>query len=176
MNIWHDIEKARITPEKFEVVIEIPAGSKVKFELDKETGFLKLDRILHTSMRYPANYGFIPKTYGDDKDPLDALVLCSEEIAPMTLVECRPIGVIMMIDGGEMDEKILAIPAHDPLYNCYNDVSELPAHLPEEMKHFFEVYKDLENKKTEITGIEGKEKAISVIKMCLENYKTKFGE
>ena len=123
MNIWHDIDSSRIKPEDFMVVIEIPKGSKAKYELDKQTGILKLDRILHTSTHYPANYGFIPRTYADDMDPLDVLVLCSEQIYPMTLIRCYPIGVITMLDNGHNDEKIIAIPYSDPTYNEYKDIS-----------------------------------------------------
>ena len=115
-NIWHDISPSRIQPDDFVAVIEIPKGSKKKYELDKETGLIILDRVLHTSTHYPANYGFIPRTYGDDGDPLDVLVLCSEEMDPLTLVRCYPIGYISMLDGGKNDEKIVAIPFADPTY------------------------------------------------------------
>lgn len=174
MNIWHDIDIKRISPENFMCVIEITKGSKKKYELDKETGLIVLDRILHTATHYPANYGFIPKTYGDDKDPLDVLVLCSEAIDPLTLVQAYPIGVINMTDGGEGDEKIIAIPFEDPFYNSYKDISELPKHIFDEMAHFFTVYKDLENKKTVIDSIEGKEKAIEIIERAIQNYKENF--
>ena len=136
-NIWHDMNPKRITPTDFECVIEITKGSKKKYELDKECGLLRLDRILYTSTRYPANYGFIPRTYGDDNDPLDVLVLCSESIEPMTLVRCFPIGVISMLDDGAGDEKIIAIPINDPFLNNYSDISELPQHQFQEIKHFF---------------------------------------
>ena len=122
-NIWHDIAPERITPEDFICVIEIPKGSKKKYELDKETGYIILDRILHTSTHYPANYGFIPRTYGDDNDPLDVLLLCSEQLEPLTLVRAYPIGVIKMIDNGRDDEKIIAIPFNDPTYNNYKDIN-----------------------------------------------------
>ena len=114
MNIWHDLSPKRVKPEDFVALIEIPKGSKNKYELDKETGLLKLDRVLYTSTHYPANYGFIPRTYGDDGDPLDVLLLCSEPIEPMTLVRAYPIGVISMIDSGRYDEKIVCIPFNDP--------------------------------------------------------------
>ena len=117
MNIWHDINPKRITAERFHAVIEIPKGGKNKYEMDKETGMLKLDRVLFTSTHYPANYGFIPRTYAKDGDPIDVLVLCSETIAPMTLVECKPIGVLRMIDDNKNDEKIIAVPVNDPNYN-----------------------------------------------------------
>lgn len=128
MNIWHDIAPERIKSDDFVACIEISKGGKNKYEMDKETGMLKLDRVLYTSTHYPANYGFIPRTYADDNDPLDVLVLCSEAILPMTLVKCYPIGVIKMIDSQSIDEKIIAIPDRDPNYNAYRDVNSLPAH------------------------------------------------
>ena len=143
-NIWHDISPSRITKDDFIAVIEIEKGSKKKYELDKETGHLILDRILYTSTHYPTNYGLIPRTYADDNDPLDVLVLSSEVIQPLSLVRCYPIGVITMLDQGRLDEKIIAIPFQDPSYNPYHDVSELPAHLFTEISHFFSVYKKLE--------------------------------
>ena len=124
-NIWHDIDPKRILPQDFLAVVEIPKGSKKKYELDKETGLIILDRILYTSTHYPANYGFIPRTYADDLDPLDVLLLCSEPIEPLTLVRCYPIGVISMIDGGHNDEKIIAIPFADPTYNEYKNIDEI---------------------------------------------------
>ena len=169
-NIWHDINPKRIAPEDFVAVIEIEKGSKNKYELDKETGFLKLDRILYTSTHYPANYGLIPRTLGDDMDPLDVLVLCSEPIAPMTLVHCYPIGMISMVDSGRNDEKIIAIPFDDPTYNTYSDISELPEHIFEEMKHFFTVYKALENKQTAVDEVSGKQRAVEVIQKSIDDY------
>ncbi|WP_250277298.1 inorganic diphosphatase [[Clostridium] colinum] len=174
MNIWHDINENRVKPEDFVCVIEISKGSKKKYELDKETGLIILDRILHSSVHYPANYGFIPKTYGDDKDPLDVLLLCSETIDPLTLVEAYPIGVMHMVDNGENDEKIIAIPHNDPVYNSYKDISELPQHIFEEMKHFFTIYKDLENKKTTVEKLGSAEEAKQIIETCIKNYKNKF--
>ena len=169
-NIWHDISPKRINAEDFMCVIEITKGSKKKYELDKETGYLMLDRILHTSTHYPANYGFIPRTYGDDNDPLDVLVLCSEQIEPMTLVRAYPVGVITMIDNGRSDEKIIAIPFQDPNYNMYNDISELPYHIFEEMRHFFSVYKTLENKETAVDEVRGRAESIEIIKKAIDNY------
>lgn len=174
MNIWHDIDEERIFPTDFIAVIEISKGSKKKYELDKKTGMLILDRILYTSTHYPANYGFIPRTYGDDKDPLDVLVLCSEDIEPLTLVRCYPIGVMKMLDNGMGDEKIIAIPYNDPTYNCYTDVNELPKHIFEEIKHFFSVYKALEDKETVVDEFDGATEAIRIIEQCIENYKDKF--
>lgn len=174
MNIWHDINPSRIKPEEFTAVIEIPKGSKTKYELDKETGLLKLDRVLYTSTHYPANYGLIPRTYAQDGDPLDVLVLCSQHIYPMTLVQCYPIGVISMVDSGSNDEKVIAIPTDDPTYNQYKDISDLPAHIFEEMKNFFSVYKELENKETVVNDVRGREDAIKIISETIEAYSEKF--
>ena len=174
MNIWHEIEKERISPEKFTCVIEIQKGFKNKYELDKSTGMLRLDRVLYTSTHYPANYGFIPRTYAEDNDPLDVLVLCQENIVPITLVDCMPIGMLRMIDEDENDEKIIAVPLNDPAYSCYNDISELPTHIFEEISHFFEVYKVLENKRTAIKEITGRENALRCIENCMTRYSMKF--
>ena len=169
-NIWHDISPSRITKDDFIAVIEIEKGSKKKYELDKETGHLILDRILYTSTHYPTNYGLIPRTYADDNDPLDVLVLSSEVIQPLSLVRCYPIGVITMLDQGRLDEKIIAIPFEDPSYNSYHDVSELPAHLFTEISHFFSVYKTLEVKETVVDEVQGREAAIDIIAHCIDNY------
>lgn len=173
-NIWHDINPDRINSNDFVAVVEISKGSKKKYELDKETGFIILDRILHTSTHYPANYGFIPRTYGDDKDPLDVLVLCSEPIEPLSLVRCYPIGVMYMIDNGMGDEKIIAIPFNDPAYNSYRNINELPLHIFDEMKHFFSVYKELEHKETAVKEFGGPEEAEAIIRHCVQNYIEKY--
>ena len=176
-NIWHDINPRRISPEKFMAVIEIPKGVKNKYEMDKETGLLRLDRVLYTSTHYPANYGFIPRTYAADNDPLDVLVLCQESIVPMTLVECYPIGVMKMIDDDQVDEKIIAIPMNDPTYNGYHDIKDLPKHIFDEMCHFFEVYKRLENKTTAVDGeVKGREQAVRIIRAAIESYNLKFSQ
>ncbi|MEF9975635.1 MAG: inorganic diphosphatase [Oscillospiraceae bacterium] len=173
-NIWHDISPARINPDDFVAVIEIEKGSKNKYELDKETGHIILDRILHTSTHYPANYGFIPRTYADDNDPLDVLVLCSETIHPLSLVRCYPIGVITMKDQGKLDEKIIAIPFDDPTYNGYRNIEELPPHIFMEMRHFFSVYKNLEGKDTVVDEVQGVEIAKQIIQGTLDSYIEKF--
>ena len=174
MNIWHDISEERIAPEDFICVIEISKGSKKKYELDKETGLIILDRILYTSTHYPANYGFIPRTYGDDGDPLDVLLLCAEPLEPMSLVRAYPIGVISMIDNGRNDEKIIAIPYKDPNYNMYTDIEQLPPHIFEEMRHFFTVYKNLEHKETAVNEVSGRVTAIGTVSECIERYKQTF--
>lgn len=174
MNIWHDFSPKKITTESFYAVIEIPKGSKTKYELDKDTGFLMLDRILYTSTHYPANYGFIPRTYADDGDPLDVLVLCSETMYPLSLVKCYPIGVISMIDSGSADDKIIAIPFNDPTYNSYTDMSQLPQHIFNEMSHFFSVYKALENKETAIEEIQNRDSALKIIQNSIDSYIDSF--
>lgn len=173
-NIWHDISPKRITPSDFICVIEISKGSKKKYELDKETGLIILDRILYTSTRYPANYGFIPRTYGDDEDPLDVLSLCSEALEPMCLVRAYPIGVISMIDNGRRDEKIIAIPFNDPNYNHYTDIQQLPMHIFDEMRHFFSVYKNLENKETAVDEVQAKDAALEIIQEAIDHYIERF--
>lgn len=173
-NIWHDISPGRITPDDFIAVIEIEKGSKNKYELDKETGNIILDRILYTSTHYPANYGLIPRTYADDGDPLDVLVVCSEVINPLSLVRCYPIGMITMMDQGKMDEKIIAIPFNDPTFNSYRNIHELPQHIVSEMRHFFQVYKNLENKDTVVDEEQGPEEAKETIRKALDAYIEKF--
>lgn len=170
MHSWHDVNPKRITPESFLALIEISKGSKNKYELDKETGHLILDRVLFTSTHYPQNYGFIPRTFARDYDPLDVLVLCSEAILPMAFVECTPIGVLIMTDNGLPDEKIIAVAKHDPFYNGYNDINDIPEHIMAEIKHFFAVYKTLEGKDTAIDEVKGKKEAEAIIKECLDSY------
>lgn len=174
MNIWHDISAERIKSEDFMCYIEIQKGSKSKYELDKETGVLRLDRILYTSTVYPASYGFIPRTLAEDGDPLDVLVLCGEPILPATMVRCFPIGVINMLDDGKQDEKIIAIPFREPTYNIYGDISQLPHHIFDEMMHFFEVYKVLEHKKTSVKEIMGRPSAVRVIQKSIDLYRKTF--
>ena len=169
-NIWHDIAEDRIKPEDFISVIEISKGSKKKYELDKQTGYIILDRILYTSTHYPANYGFIPRTLGDDGDPLDVLLLCSEALEPLVLCRSYPIGYISMIDNGKNDEKIIAIPFKDPTYNDYRSVHDLPSHLFDEMRHFFSVYKQLEGKQTAVDEIGDRERAVEIITRCINCY------
>ncbi len=135
-----------------------------------------LDRVLYTSTHYPANYGFIPRTLAEDGDPLDVLILCSEELLPLSLVKCKPIGVIVMIDGGSLDEKIIAVPCNDPNYNSFTDIKNLPRHVFEEMKHFFKVYKELEDKQTAVEEAKGKGDALSIIEKSIVSYEMKYNE
>jgi len=175
MNIYHDINPKRIMPDNFIAVIEIPKGSKVKYELDKETGFVEMDRVLHTATHYPANYGFIPRTFAADDDPLDVLVICSEMLLPMSLVRCYPIGVIQMLDGEAADEKIIAVPFADPSYNVYRSIHALPKHVTDEMHHFFSVYKALEHKGTVVDEVKGERDAMVTIEKAILDYETKYG-
>ena len=173
-NIWHDISPKRINTGDFICVVEISKGSKKKYELDKETGYLILDRILYTSTHYPNNYGFIPKTLSGDGDPLDVLVMCQEPIVPLALVKAYPIGVVKMIDSDEVDEKIIAIASGDPSLNCYSDIQNLPKHILDEIIHFFKVYKQLENKQTSVREILGSREARKIISDAIETYKQAF--
>ncbi len=174
MNIWKDINKDRISPEDFIACIEIQQGDKTKYELDKESGLLIMDRVLYTSTLYPMNYGFIPRTYCKDDDPLDVFVLCSQPLARLSLVRCYPIGVVMMTDREQDDEKIIAIPFGDPQYNSFKDISDLPKHLFDELKHFLTVYKQLENKIVHVEKLGGREKATKIIKECMDRYSEVF--
>lgn len=174
MHSWHDVKASRVTPQRFLAMIEISKGSKNKYELDKETGHLLLDRVLFTSTHYPQNYGFIPRTFADDYDPLDVLVLCSESIIPMSLVECTPIGVLIMTDNGLNDEKIIAVAVNDPFYNCYKDISEVPPHIMDEIKHFFAVYKTLEGKPTSVDVVKDRVEAERIIEESLKRYQSEI--
>lgn len=176
MNIWHDIENNRITPERFISVVEINKGSKQKYELDKKTGLLRLDRILYTSTHYPANYGFIPHTLAEDGDPLDVLILCSESLVPLCLVDCYPIGVIVMNDNGSCDEKIIAIPFAEPNYNTYRSIHDIPKHVFDEMQHFFQVYKQLEGKETSVNVVADRDEAIRIIEKSMKSYRENLYE
>ena len=174
MNIYHDIDSSRITPEIFIAVIEIEKNGKNKYELDKQTGLLIMDRVLYTSTHYPANYGFIPLTYSEDDDPLDVFVYCSHPIQPLSLVKCYPIGAVDMIDGDKKDTKILAVPFGDPEYNLYKEINELPPHMVDELMHFLKVYKELENKTTTIGDFHDAKYAKEQIVIARECYRKKF--
>lgn len=173
-NPWHDVERGNNAPQTVNGIIEIPKGSKAKYELDKESGLLKLDRVLFSAVHYPAAYGFIPKTYCDDNDPLDILVLCSVDIVPMCLVEAKVIGVMQMIDGDEEDDKIIAVAAHDISVNHFNDISDLPPHTLNEMQRFFEDYKALEHKHVTVERFMGREDAYRIIDDSIKLYNETF--
>ncbi len=172
MNIWHDVPSG--TAEKLNIIIEIPKLSRVKYELDKKTGLIKFDRALYSPMHYPTNYGFVPQTLWDDGDPLDVLVLAHEPLIPGSLVEGRPIGQLPMTDGGEDDVKILAVPTEDPRFNDTKDIADLEPHLLKEIKHFFEVYKDLQKKKVVVGEWEGAQATVTSIEKSFKNYKEKY--
>ena len=170
MDINTAISKDRITPEKFVTLVEIPKGSKVKYEIDEETGLLALDRILSTSTAYPWSYGYIPRTLAFDGDPLDVLILCSEFILPNTLVECKPIGLLKMVDGGDQDDKVIAVATKDRFYRDYTSITQLPQHLTDEIRHFFCVYKALEGKVTEAKEMLDADAAVEMVKTCMDKF------
>lgn len=167
---WHDVTPGEKLPLEFTVVIEIPRGSSVKYELDKETGMLRLDRMLHSAVYYPANYGFIPQTYAEDDDPLDVLVLCQEPVDPLTLVQARTIGLMTMVDSGKRDHKILAVATHDPEYNSFREAADLPPHKLAMIRRFFQDYKTLEGKAVEVDDLTSSETSFPVISEALERY------
>lgn len=168
---WHGVETGAKAPQLVNAVIEIPQGSRLKYEIDKPSGLLKLDRVIYSSFHYPANYGFIPQTYGEDKDPLDILVISSESIQPLCIVEAKVIGVMQMLDGGEGDDKIIAVAANDPSINYYENIEELPKHFFNELRHFFEEYKTLENKTVKVEEFGNKAEALKIIEEAMESYR-----
>ena len=174
MHPWHDISVGDEAPDLVNAIIEVPKGSKNKYELDKATGIIKVDRVLYSSIHYPANYGFIPQTYCEDKDPLDILVLGQEPVYPLTMMTAKPIGLMNMLDQGEADDKIIAIHQHDPEYRNYNSLEDLPSHRMRELKRFFEDYKALENKKVIVEDFKGKEEALKIIMESYQAYKEHF--
>ena len=171
---WHGIPYGEKAPRIVNAIIEISQGSRCKYEIDKESGLLKLDRVIYSSFYYPVNYGFIPQTYGDDKDPLDILVITSLPVQPLTLMEAKVIGVMQMVDGGDADDKIISVANHDPGVNHYNNIEELPRHFFEELRHFFEEYKRLEKKTVIVEEFGDKAKALGVIEDAINLYKQKF--
>jgi inorganic pyrophosphatase len=173
-NPWHDVTFGEEAPSVVNGIIEIPKGTRAKYELDKDSGMLKLDRVLFSSVYYPANYGFIPKTYCDDNDPLDILILSQIDIVPLCIVSAKVIGVMRMIDGGEADDKIIAVAAGDPSMNHINDISELPEHFISEMRNFFEDYKKLEHKTVVVEDFQNRELAQEIVLKAIQDYKDKF--
>jgi len=167
---WHDISPGETLPREFYAVIEIPFGSRVKYELDKTSGLIKLDRVLYSAVYYPANYGFIPQTLAEDDDPLDVLVLCQEEVVPLTVMQARAIGLMTMIDSGKKDHKIIAVATHDPEFDSYHEASEMPEHRLAMLRRFFLDYKQLENKAVEVDEIQASEHALPVIEDALARY------
>lgn len=171
-NLWHDVD--RKTPEEFNVIVEIPKGSRVKYEVDKETGLICYDRVLYTPMHYNSNYGFVPQTLWEDGDPLDVLVMSEEELVPGCLVKCRAIGVLDMIDGGEGDAKVLAVPCKDPRFDDVQDINDVSNHFLEEIREFFRVYKNLQSKKVEVGEWNDKSRAVSDVKKSFELYDAEY--
>ncbi len=169
-NPWHSVSFGERVPEFVNAIIEIPKGSRAKYELDKEVGMLRLDRVLYSSVYYPANYGFIPRTYCDDGDPLDILVLSQLDMAPLTLVEAKIVGVMRMLDQGEADDKLIAVCAHDMSVNYINDITELPPHFTAELRHFFEEYKRLEEKVVKIEEFQGARLAKKILGHAIKDY------
>lgn len=173
-NPWHNVSPGDNLPAVVNGIIEIPKGTRAKYELDKESGMLILDRVIYSSMYYPANYGFIPKTYCDDKDPLDILILTQIDVVPMCIVPAKVIGVMRMLDGGEADDKIIAVSAGDPSVNHINDISELPPHTVLELRAFFEDYKKLENKAVVVEDFLGRELALEILNDAFKLYNETF--
>jgi inorganic pyrophosphatase len=173
---WHGVSYGEGAPRKVTAIIEIPQGSRCKYELDKKTGLLKMDRVIYSSFYYPVNYGFIPQTYGHDRDPLDILVLTSLPVTPLTMMEAKVIGVMQMVDSGDADDKIIAVANTDPSINHYNNIEELPVHFLDEMRHFFEEYKALENKSVVVEDFGDKVTALQIIQEAIELYKKNFIE
>jgi inorganic pyrophosphatase len=171
---WHEVSPGLNPPEFVNGIIEISSGMRAKYEVDKETGLLKLDRVLYSSVIYPANYGFIPQSLGDDMDPLDIMILCREQIQPLCLVPCRVIGVMQMIDQDKEDDKILAVAENDANTRHLNDISELASHFKLELKEFFESYKKLENKTVVVPDFQGKKIALDIVSKALALYRTKY--
>lgn len=170
-NPWHHVSAGDRVPRYVTGIIEIPKGSRAKYELDKESGMLRLDRVLYSSVYYPANYGFIPQTYCDDNDPLDILILSQIEFTPLCLVRAKVIGVMQMVDQGEADDKIIAVAADDVSVNYVNDIDELPPHFTKELRHFFEEYKRLEDKKVSVEEFQVKDVAEKIVLQGLEDYR-----
>ncbi len=173
MHAWHTVDIGKNCPKEINTVIEVPMGSKIKYELDNTSGLISVDRILFSSVHYPANYGFVPQTYGDDHDPLDILVLGQVAVEPLSIMRAKPIGVMKMIDSGEPDDKIIAVHANDPEFNHYESVDQLPPHRLAEIKRFFEDYKVLENKVVEVETFLGKDEAYRSIAHAVEQYEEK---
>lgn len=175
IHAWHDVEIGADAPRLFNAVVEIPKGSKVKYELDKATGLMRVDRVLYSSVLYPANYGFIPQTLGDDRDPLDVLVLMQEQVYPLSILRAKPIGMMTMLDQGENDEKIICVHLDDPEYADYTHIDQLASHRLDELRTFFEDYKKLERKEVLVRDFSGPIRAMRAIAAAMANYQEAFG-
>lgn len=173
MNLWHDIDPG--TKDEMNVVIEINRGSKNKYEIDKETGLIALDRAMKTAQDYPFDYGFVPKSYWEDNDPLDVIVLTTYPLSPGVLAKVRPVGIMGMVDGGEADDKIISVPVDDPRWDGVKDIDDVNPHTLKEMEHFYSTYKQIENKPVEVTGFKNAAEAKKVFEKGLKLYEDKFG-
>ncbi len=174
MNLWHEISPG--TSSEMNVIVEINKGSKNKYEIDKETGLIALDRVMHTSQDYPFDYGFIPQSLWHDGDPLDVVLLTTYPLSPGILVKSRPVAVMHMIDGGEADEKVIAVPVEDPRFDDVKDLKDINKHTLKEIQHFFSTYKKLQNKEVQVGDIEGKDVAMKAFEESLEIYRAKYGK
>lgn len=174
MNLWHEIGVGKEAPDIINVIIEIPKGSKNKYEIDKESGLIKLDRAMKTAQDYPFDYGFVPQSYWKDNDPLDVILLTTYPLHPGILVEARPVAVMWMTDGGDGDDKIIAVPKNDPRFENVKDLEDVNKHTIKEIQHFFETYKSIEDKEVKVSGVEGREKALEVVNEGLKMYNEKF--
>jgi inorganic pyrophosphatase len=174
LHLWHDLNPGRNPPEEVTAIIEIPSGSRNKYELDKDTGLLKLDRVLYSAVHYPDDYGLIPRKLHEDGDPLDVLVMVKEQTFPGCMIDVRPIGVLRMLDRGEPDDKILGVPLHDPAHEEYFDIADIPQHTLKEIEYFFSTYKDLEGKRAQVVGWEKSERAMQIVVESIERYDRKY--
>jgi inorganic pyrophosphatase len=176
MNLWHDVSIGKKVPEELNVIVEIPKGSKNKYEIDKETGLIALDRVAHTTQDFPFDYGFAPQTLWDDGDALDVLLLTTHPLQSGILVRARPVGLMKMIDGGDIDDKVIAVPVDDPRWTHVKDLSDINPHILKEMEHFYSTYKKIQNKEVKVTGFEKKDAAQKAIKRSQELYKKEFSK
>ncbi len=174
-NLWKSLPAGPNPPDVVYALIEVPAGSHNKYEYDKELGIFTVDRVLYSPVHYPTDYGFIPQSYYEDGDPLDVMVIMDEPTFPGCLIAVRPIGLMNMVDTGDRDDKVIAVPDKDPIYTDVRDIADLPQHMLKEIAHFFEVYKQLEGKKTDVLGWEGSQSAKASVLRALELYRDKFG-
>ncbi len=176
MNLWHDVSRGKNIPNEINVIVEINKGSKNKYEIDKETGLIALDRVLHTAQDYPFDYGFVPQTLWDDGDALDVVLLTTYPLVPGILVAARPVAILRMVDSGDLDDKIIAVPTHDPRWEDVKDLKDINKHTLKEMDHFFMTYKQIQKKTVHIAGFEGVEEARAAVLRSIELYNEKFGK
>lgn len=176
MNLWHDISAGKETPKVINTIIEINRGSKNKYEIDKETGMIALDRVMHSAQDYPFDYGFVPQTYWHDGDALDVIMLTTYPLIPGILVAARPIALLKMVDGGDNDDKVIAVPKDDPRFAEYQDLTDINKHTLKEIEHFFSTYKKIQNKEVSVSGFEGKDAAQAAVAESIKLYKEKFSK